>query len=833
MRVWADPPFAELCDESWALGLSDDLRRRAAGVVRARFAYMLERGHEASILHELSVEVDAHPFDEGLVGLLMVVLFRLGRQADALAVFAGTRRRLLEEKGLEPVPELRDLERAVLEQDPRLLRPQHGERETEPISPLFGRTADVQRITAAIEEHSLVTLVGPPGVGKTRLAIEARERVARLRVLSVDLSAVDHDDRVVDAVANQVGFVVEPSLSDLDGIAGFVSAEPTLLIVDNAEQVVEGVVDLLKRLAGRAGVTVLVTSQRPLGLTTEKTLRIEPLTSPATDAPLSDVLACDSVSMLAQRAEIEVDGENADTVAELCRLLDGLPLAIELAAFELRTMSPKDLVDHVRARGTLRAPVDFESRHRSLQEVVQRSVDALDPEPLRVLLAMSVLSAPVGLAVIERLVGSARVREAVAELADRNLVTRTTVGTSGQYGLLQTVRTECLSRLGDGLAAWKETLGRLILQVAAAQHTAGQHEIELADLAGEVGPTLDWLESSRADPTIHLRLVVAIGSFWYETGRLREGRERMVRAATMYPDADALTRGITFGAAGLMSFSEGAMHELKTLLATAIEILDELGLPGLDLLRASRSVADADIDAVERHIASALSDPSVTGFNRLIALDIAAYAAWFHGDYELAIERQLEQEQVAASIGEVYFRARALRGRALFLAYCGAPEAAARLCEESLAFVTDWEHDHGVIEALARRAAISLEFGNREEAHRDAIAAVGRAAQRFNAPATLLAVAVLASIECAHGRFRQVALVSGWTRGLCDANGTYLAPESERLLVAAEAQAANVLSPGEWARLRSEGAAGGVSGMLAALADDARPAAPEAVVSKR
>lgn len=821
LATWCDPPLAEFADEPWAMAYVARLRAARLTAATSRYLAAVRNGRDATILSALTEEVTRQPHEERLVGLLMVVLFRLGRQADALALYSATRTSLRDELGLDPTPELRALERAVLEQDPRLLhRDLHGRRT--PARPphqskLIGRAGDLQQLQELIDDQRLITLTGPPGTGKTRLATELAKLTSRRRVHLIDLSNVTDPASVAPVIAGQIGLMSEPMESALGALRSAFSLEPTLLILDNCERVVTEAARVVRELVQAANVTILVTSRTPLQLSFEHVSRVGPLDQPSPTADKEAIAASPACRLLADRGGVEIDSNNAESLGRLSRRLDGLPLALELAAFRLRTMSPLDLLRQLEAGVDLVGAGDIEERHRSLHGLVEQCVADLDEAAIRVLGALAVCGGAIPAVVVGTMLDDLdeqAVRTTLAELEARCLVVVRPTGPDRHYRLLETIRSFCLRELQreGALSPFQQRHLGMVLALARTDPTDGV--VGLLDVPAEVDVALDRLEAAGNDPDRHFRVLAGAGSFWYRSGRLQEARDRVRRALRMYADGDPVMRGTLAAIAGLISFSDGAFGDLDRYCGEAIDLLTSAGITELDLLAAARSVARRDLDGADRHIGVALSSPGLSGRNRLVALDIAAYTSWFVGDLETAIERLLEQERVATDAADAFFLGRALRGRGLMLAYQGSPESGALLCQRSIELIDDWANDRGATQVLATRSAIAWEFGNVEQARLDAVAAVRRAAVRFDGIPMMLAVPVLVAAELAGGRPSNAALASGWLRGFCRATGMYLPDRAEIQLCDDEQSTQAALTRSDWSAQRAAGAEGRLAGLV-------------------
>ncbi len=298
----------------------------------------VDLGSGGELVGELEALVEQHPLREGLWSSLITALYRAGRQAEALSAYARVRRLLVDELGIEPGEALRDLERQVLQQS--LGMAASG---THPVAvpgnipagneALVGREDDLEALTSLLEQDRLVTIAGSAGVGKTRLALEVARSVQPAGgVWLVRLESVDASAALADVVAETLHVTGgAPALPER--LAG----ADTVLLLDNCEHVVEGVSALVRSLLdGAPRLRVLATSQVPLGVEDEHVYALEPLSSEH------------SVELFLRRAQamrrtFVLDAETTASVEEVCRSLDGLPLAIELAAARVRSLSVLDI----------------------------------------------------------------------------------------------------------------------------------------------------------------------------------------------------------------------------------------------------------------------------------------------------------------------------------------------------------------------------------------------------------------------------------------------------------------------------------------------------------
>ncbi|GAA2762062.1 hypothetical protein GCM10010103_11030 [Streptomyces paradoxus] len=472
LALWRGPALADLPDRT-AEAARRDTRRLDA--LRARHTAALALGEAEQSLPELTALCDGHPLDEPLQALRLRALRDAGRAAEALDAYEDVRRSLADRLGTDPGPELRALHAELLRLGDAPA-PAPAPADGEPPRPagnlrarltsFIGRETDIETIRGDLAAARLVTLLGPGGAGKTRLSQETAETVREAMpggVWLAELAPVDDPDAVPEAVLTAVGAretvlygagaegiraAVADRLDDpVERLAEHCSRPRMLLILDNCEHVAEAAARLTEELLARCpDLTVLATSREPLGVPGELLRPVEPLPEPV------------ALRLLAERGAAARPGfrieDDPGACAEICRRLDGLPLAIELAAARLRMLTPRQIADRLddRFRLLTSGSRTVLPRQQTLRAVVDWSWDLLDEEERDVLRRLSVFAGGCDLPAAEAVCGPAAL-EALGSLVDRSLVVAAPPGSPAdgemRYRLLETVAEYAAERLDE------------------------------------------------------------------------------------------------------------------------------------------------------------------------------------------------------------------------------------------------------------------------------------------------------------------------------------------------------------------------------------------------
>jgi predicted ATPase/DNA-binding SARP family transcriptional activator len=575
LGLWRGPALAEFADQPWAQAEAARLEELRQAAREALVELRLDVGGHAGLVGELEGLVAAHPTRERLRGQLMVALYRSGRQADALRVYQETRATLAEELGIDPSPELQRLHQAILVQDPALDaagRPPAGPPSNLPgrLTSLVGRDLELRELAKLVEEHRLVTVTGPGGAGKTSLAVELARQLASGfpdGVWLVELAGLADSTLLAEVVAAALGLVEEAGGPDAtppaptERLAGFAADKVLLLVLDNCEHLVGACAELAQRLL-RAGpaVRVLATSREVLGVPGEVVWPVPPLAVPEVPGPDALVAAAvtgsgpagvaegpealaryDAVRLFSERAAaadpgFALDAANAPVVAELCRRLDGLPLAIELAAARVRVLPPAEIAARLGDRFGLLAGGGrtVAARQRTLRATVDWSWELLEEREKVLFRRLAVFSGGWTVPAAEAVCAgdgleASDVLEGLFALVDRSLVVAAG-GDPARFRVLETLRAYGAERLAEageaGTVAARHTGWFLALAEEAATHHSERRWLRLLDADYDnLRAVLDRAVAGH-DLDSALRVAGALGWYWWTNGTL-EGRQRL------------------------------------------------------------------------------------------------------------------------------------------------------------------------------------------------------------------------------------------------------------------------------------------------------------------
>jgi predicted ATPase/DNA-binding SARP family transcriptional activator len=661
LGLWRGEAYSDFAYEEFARGEADRLEEQRLEAVEERIEAELALGRHAEVLPELRSLATGHPTRERFQTQAMLALYRCGRQSEALDLYSRARVRLLDELGLEPSAELRQLQRRILEQDPELAAASDAgaEASTLPSPPnrLLGRRRELIELRELLRRNHvrLLVLTGAGGSGKTRLALEAAHAAAQSfanGVAFADLAPLRDSALVVGTIARALGITDDSDREPLETLASALRGRELLLVVDNAEHVRAAAPSFVELLARAPRLTLLVTSRVVLHLSGEHVYPVEPLAAEPAVALFLE-RACEA------EPRFRPDASDEQAIRRICERLDGLPLAIELAASRVRTLAPAELLQRLDPRLPLLTggPRDLPARQQTLRATLEWSYDLLDAEERRHLAGLAVFAGGCTLEAAEAVCGTTP--ERLSSLLDANLLLRIATGNRSRYSMLETIREYAAERL-DALADVDVLRRRhaeyfLDLAQSANLSTDSRGEQRHGLVVAEQANLRAAIDRAAAvdDVELALQLAVALENFWV-TNDPFEGVRRFETLLAGAGNVSARLRARALRALGSSAVMTG-QHELaedafRKSLAGHRAVGDELGV-GISLHRLGTSAATLGQPARARApLEESLAIFGRHGFRKgeLQAIGSLGFLARRQGDTDRAVTL-LEQSAVMAA----------------------------------------------------------------------------------------------------------------------------------------------------------------------------------------
>jgi len=791
LGLWRGPALADVADAPFAVGPVARLEELRLAATEDRIEADLALGRGAELAPELEELTAAYPLRERLRGQLMRVLYLAGRQGDALNAYQEIRELLADQLGVDPSPALSEVHLAILRgsvspggrppgtprsplraerrlgehppaagpassaQDAADLRAPRAGNLPAQLTSFVGRDEELNRVAKLLDEARLVTLTGPGGTGKTRLAVEAAARLADQApdgMWFVPLAPVRDALDVPQAVLSALGIAEAPRTADtvwptvlppLDRLTDALAAQRLVLVLDNCEHLIAAVAELAGRvLAAAPGLRILATSREPLGVIGETLCPVPALPLPPSEVTAGEVMEYGAVRLLAERAGavrpgFTVDSGNVGPVVRICRALDGNPLAIELAAARLRSLTATQVAGRLDDRfGLLRSGSRTAlPQHQTLRAIVDWSWDLLGDDERTVLRRLAVFrggATPDTAEQVCALDGEAGgVIDLIASLVDKSLVTATGEA-DVRYYLLETVRAYASERLAE---AGEQD------QVRAA------HAGYFLSLAEEAEPELrgpgqlGWLARLSAehdnfvaalryaidarDAPLALRLVAALSWFWlmrdYEAEAGEWASDVHDLAGDQVPPGLADAYALCHVLATMTRIANGSdlsNDVLLDTLRTAVEIagpdtqhpLLRLATPMLVFFG-----GDAERGLRELRALSGRPDPWV----RAAALASAGHLAMNGGQLDQAATDLAQSYEVFTGVGDRWGLVVSLAGLAEVALARDDPDEAVRLLEEGRAIALAGLHSNFADMMLIKLGQARARQGNTDAARAD------------------------------------------------------------------------------------------------------------------
>jgi predicted ATPase/DNA-binding SARP family transcriptional activator len=734
-----------------------------------RFDAEISLGHGVGLVTELTDLVAAHPLRERLVAALMRALVAARRDTEALLAYQRTREALADALGVDPSPELSALHVALLRGE---VGPREGNRKTNvraELTSFVGREADVAAVRELLAEHRLTTLIGPGGAGKTRLATEtARSLLGDLPdgAWLVELAAIGAEGDVAQSALAGLGLRDAllggaPNAEPMDRLIAAVREREALLILDNCEHVIESAAAFAHRVLGECRrLRILATSREPLGITGEALWLVEPLALPEMNAGPGGIESSPAVQLLrdrvgAVRKDLPVDAHALSTMVRVCRALDGMPLAIELAAARLRAMSIDQLASRLDDRFRLLTSGSRTAlpRHKTLRAVVDWSWELLTDAERMVLRRLAVFTGGASLDAAERVcagdaVEQQQVLELLTALAEKSLLVAEGDG-APRYRMIGTIKEYAGQRLaeaGESDLARRAHLAFFIeLTETAEPYLRRAEQLEwLATLRAEHDNIGAAMRGALAAGEAHtaMRLAAGAGYYWWLSGHKAEGLEMIIAATKMPGEVTDEIRAMVYAlVVQFVTSGLGDQYQAEEWIHQAYRFSQRSqgGNPLLALvapLERMLQAPDAFLPAFEPLLDN--EDPWIRALARLQLGKMRIMLGQAGRDADAYLEMALAEFRALGERFGISFAQRELADR---IATRGEFARACEHIEQAIAVVTEVGAVDDVIRMRSRQAQLYWLLGD-EESSAAATAEAGRCAEQVTWPGALAELAL-------------------------------------------------------------------------------------------
>jgi len=789
LALWRGEALAEVSSSPYAPATIARLDALRLNAVEDRIAAELTLGQHTAVLADLQLLCDADPMRERLRALQMRALYAAGRQADALQVNADTRQRLAEELGTDPTPDLQDLHLAILRGDPGLT-PEAGidgvairHNLPAPLTTFIGRDEELALVGKRLDESRLVTLVGPGGSGKTRLAIEVGHRLTERfphGVWLVELAPVTNPEDIAQAVIDSLRLregrrmdqpkpttrAADPRARLIEGL----SDQHCLIVLDNCEHLIRAAAEVTEAVLTRCtGVRVLATSREPLAIGGESLCAVPPLGLPPSDVAAVDALSYPAVALFmgraaAAQADFEMTDGNLSPVLEICRRLDGLPLAIELAAARMRTMTVAQVAARLSDRFRLLTGGSRTAlpRQQTLRAVVAWSWDLLGDAERPIAEKFGIFPGGASAQSVVRVCGldELEAEDILTALAEKSLV-EATDSDELRYRMLETIRefgVERLTETGE-ITEVRRAHGRYflgLLEQAEPFMRRSEQAYWIRRLNIERDNILAALRFAidDADAATAIRMGAALAWYWTLRGSHSEASAWLSAILALDGDAPIEARALVQGAWALSTVAvEGpAAHDsrMREVLADLRSLADTIdvrnGHPLLALLGPVMSLMlDNDLAKSEAALVRHLDHPdpwvrSVMHMTRVLVYENEGMLDPQRDDLTSALSGFRE-------VGDRWGAATALHALATVEAAAGNLEQAYAATTEAAHLMEELDTSEVFGHMNMMSASIKAQLGDAEGARKDLDQMLEKARQAGSRHSLAQVHAILAAVE--------------------------------------------------------------------------------------
>jgi predicted ATPase/DNA-binding SARP family transcriptional activator len=597
LTLWRGTPLADLSGEPVADANTPVLTEQRLRALELLNEAQLALGRHEQLTPQLEQLVAAEPYRERFHAQHMLALYRAGRQKDALEAYRHARETLLE-LGVDPSADLQELERRILQQDAALTAPATreppGVKLPVPPTSLVGRRLEAAAVIGLLrgENVRLLTLTGPGGTGKTRLALAIAEELGPALADGasfVDLAPLDDASLLAPTIAHALE-IAEGSSAE-DALIEHLHDRRMLLVLDNLEQLVPDVTLIGRLVAAAPRLLVLATSRTPLRLAAEHEYAVPPLAVPGAEASFEEIAASDAVRLFVARAravdpDFPLDDASARAVGHICERLDGLPLAIELAAARSKLFNPRELSARLDRRLDLLTggPHDVPERQQTLRAALAWSYELLADDERLLFARLGVFPGHWTLEAAQKICGNGHdVTDGIGRLVDSSLVRRLGRPGATRFAMLETLSEyarEQLRASGDADAIAQRhaeyVLDFLVAAKADVVAADPQTFARLEDGYDSIRAAIAWFASS-GDVEAEVAILEAAQNFLNVRGRLSEARAWLEAAVARSVDAPVRTGAVARIHCSAFAYRQGDYARSKELAEEALAVFRELG----------------------------------------------------------------------------------------------------------------------------------------------------------------------------------------------------------------------------------------------------------------